>query len=59
MSGKRRKKTGVPADPLFSVPQTASATECTGILPAQAETAEEQRNIAALGAIHPAQNDRP
>ena len=44
-------------DPLFSVRQTASMTECTGILPAQAETQEELRNIAGLGAIYPADND--
>ncbi len=54
MSRKRRIKPDAPAnDPLFDIRQTASMTECTGILPAQPETPDEKRNIAGLGAIHP------
>ena len=57
MSRKRRLKPHTPAkDPLFNIQQAASMTECTGILPAQTETPEERRNIAELGAIHPAEN---
>ena len=58
MSRKRHTKTDALAnDPLFNIQQAASVTECTGILPAQTETREERRNIAALGAIHPPEND--
>ena len=58
MSRKRRVKPHIPAnDPLFTIRQAASMTECTGILPAQVETPEEKRNIAALGAIHSPEND--
>ena len=58
MSGKRHEKTHASGDdPLFRVQQAASMTECTGLLPAQVETAEEKRNIAALGGIHPAENN--
>ena len=55
MSRKRHKKPE--DDSLFRIQQAASMTECTGILPAQAETPDERRNIAALGAIHPPEND--
>ncbi len=59
MSRKRREKPDAwENDPLFSIQQAASMTECTGILPAQPETPEEGRNIAALAAIHPPENDR-
>ena len=59
MSRKRRLKPLTPAnDPLFHIQQAASMTECTGILPAQPETADEKRNIAELGAIHPPEDDR-
>ena len=58
MSRKRRLKPDTPAhDPLFDIQQAASMPECTGILPAQAETPEAKRNIAQLGAIHPPEND--
>lgn len=54
MSRKRRAKPGLPAnDPLLSIQQAASMTECTGILPAQPATPDEMRNVAELGAIHP------
>lgn len=58
MSRKRRAKPLTPAnDPLFDIQRAASATECTGILPAQPATPDEKRNIAELGAIHPPEND--
>ena len=58
MSRKRRSKLNASEnDPLFDIRQTASMTECTGILPAQVESTEEQRNVASLGAIHPPEND--
>ena len=58
MSRKHRAKPGAAGnDPLFRVQQAASMTECTGLLPAQTETADERRNIADLGAIHPPEND--
>ena len=58
MNRKRRAKPHASGgDPLFSVQQAASMTECTGILPAQVDTPEEQRHIADLGAIHPPKND--
>lgn len=42
-------------DPIFDVTQVASATECTGILPAQIETAEQGEDISRLESIHPIQ----
>ena len=58
MNRKRRAKPDAAGDdPLFRVQQAASMTECTGLLPAQTETADERRNIAALGAIHPPEGD--
>lgn len=58
MSRKRRVKPHIPAnDPLFTIRQAASMTECTGILPAQVESLEERRSVAKLGAIHPTEND--
>ena len=57
MSRKHRSKPIVKDDSLFRVQQAASMTECTGILPAQAETLEEKRNIAALEAIHSPEDD--
>ena len=58
MNRKRRLKPDTPAhDPLFDIQQAASMTECTGILPTQVESPEEQRHIADLGAIHPPEND--
>ncbi len=54
MSRKRHAKPdALGNDPLFNIQQTASMTECTGILPAQPETPDERRNIAELGAVHP------
>lgn len=40
----RKEKTAFPLPP----PQTASMTECTGILPAQIETDAEGENVANL-----------
>ena len=58
MSRKRHAKPGISEDdPLFDIQQAASMTECTGILPAQVETQEEKKNIAALAAIHPPEKD--
>ena len=58
MSRKRRAKPHIPVnDPVFDIQQAASMTECTGILPAQVESPEEQRHIADLGAIHPPENN--
>ncbi len=58
MSRKRRAKPDASEnDPLFNIQQAASMTECTGILTAQTETPDERRNIAALAAIHPPDND--
>ena len=57
MSGQHKKKrenramTGA-ADPLFDVTQVASATECTGVLPAQPETAGEADAAAEMESIH-------
>ena len=39
-------------DPLFDPEQVASATECTGILPAQIETAEQGESISQLQSIY-------
>ena len=50
---KKRRDEEQVNDPLFSVEQVASATECTGALPAQIATEEEARAIAGLQAIHP------
>ena len=40
-------------DPVLSVEQVASMTECTGALPAQIGTEEEARSIAEMQGIHP------
>ena len=54
MSRKRRLKPYTPAsDPLFDIRQAASMTECTGILPAQIETAEEGESLSALEDVYP------
>ncbi|MBE5786132.1 MAG: hypothetical protein E7324_01165 [Clostridiales bacterium] len=39
-------------DPVFDVQQAASATECTGLMPAQVENADQGENLARLQAIH-------
>ncbi len=52
---QRRKETprkNLSRDPIFDIEQVASATECTGILPAQIETAEQGESISRLQSIH-------
>jgi len=52
---KETPRTNPSRDPLFDVTQVASFTECTGILPAQIETAEQGEDISQLESIHPIQ----
>lgn len=40
-------------DPFYDIEKIASATECTGLMPAQVESEEEAENYAQLYAIHP------
>ena len=40
-------------DPIYEIEKIASATECTGLIPAAADTEEEARNYAEMYAIHP------
>ena len=40
-------------DPIFEGETAASATECTGLMPAQVEDAEQGENLSRLQAIHP------
>ena len=42
-------------DPIFDVETVVSATECTGLLPAQIQSAEEGADISSLESIHPIQ----
>lgn len=46
---KKKRKGG---DPFFNVQKVGSATECTGLMPALPQTEEEDKNSAALYAIH-------
>ena len=49
----RRKEGRDPADPLeWDVEQLASATECTGLVPAAIQTPDEAEDYARLYAIH-------
>ena len=41
--------------PVRDIEDLASFTECTGILPAQIETAEQGEDISQLESIHPIQ----
>ena len=52
MSGPGKKRGAKTPDPLFDVEQAASATECTGLMPAQIQTAEQGENLAELESIH-------
>ena len=57
MPGKKHKpvkrgKQEMPEDPFFDPGQVASATECTGILPAQAQNEEEAESVSSLEGIH-------
>ena len=38
--------------PIFDVEELASASECTGLIPAAVQTPEEGQNYAELYAIH-------
>ena len=40
-------------DPVFQVSEVASATECTGLMPAQIQTEEQGEQLAFLQGIHP------
>lgn len=40
-------------DPFYNIENIASATECTGLMPAQVENEEEAENYAELYAVHP------
>lgn len=54
MKRNKREKTGMPsAGPGGGLSQAASMTECTGILPAQIESAQEGEAVAALQNIPP------
>jgi hypothetical protein len=46
----KQKETGTP--PVIEVENLASATECTGLVPAGLQTEEEGENYAELYAIH-------
>ena len=39
-------------DPLYSIENTQSATECTGLMPAMPQTGEEAAQLSELMAIH-------
>ncbi|MBQ2699535.1 MAG: hypothetical protein IJF65_00080 [Clostridia bacterium] len=40
-------------DPFYDIENIASATECTGLIPAQVEDEEQVENYARLYAVHP------
>ena len=40
-------------DPVLDVGNVVSATECTGLLPAQIQSAQEGETVASLEDIHP------
>ncbi|MBQ8537136.1 MAG: hypothetical protein IJ461_07035 [Clostridia bacterium] len=40
-------------DPIYDIEKIASATECTGLIPAQVEDEAEVENYAELYAVHP------
>ncbi|MBQ4074951.1 MAG: hypothetical protein IJD39_07110 [Clostridia bacterium] len=50
---KEEQKKNPSRDPIFKAQEVSSATECTGLMPAQIETDEEGMDLADLGAIHP------
>lgn len=52
---KEEPKKNPSRDPVFDVENVVSATECTGLLPAQIQSAEEGENISSLEGIHPIQ----
>jgi len=50
---KEEQKLNPSHDPIFQAQEVSSATECTGLMPAQIETEDEGRNLAEMQAIHP------
>ena len=48
----RQSKEGKEENAFFDLDQAASATECTGILAAQVQNADEAESISALEGIH-------
>jgi len=50
---KEEQKKNTSRDPIFKAQEVSSATECTGLMPAQIETDAEGEELADLGAIHP------
>ena len=52
-TGKERAPIEKKQDPFYDIEKIASATECTGLMPAQVESEEEAENYAQLYAIHP------
>ena len=51
MSGPKKRQEPLP-DPFFDVEQVASATECTGLMPAQIQDAEQGEDLSRLESIH-------
>lgn len=49
---KKSSETAKTALPILEVEDLASATECTGLIPAGIQTPEEGENYAELYAIH-------
>ncbi len=53
MENKQNRSPRNPSDPLvWDVEKLASATECTGLVPAAIQTPEEAEDYARLYAIH-------
>ena len=50
---KEPQKINPSHDPIFQAQEVSSATECTGLMPAQIETEDEGRNLAEMQVIHP------
>lgn len=51
-NASRSARTNASRDPFYDVEQVASATECTGLLPAQIQSPEEGRDVSSLESIH-------
>ena len=49
---EKHQKAPKAATPIMEVEDLASATECTGLIPAGVQTPEEAENYAELYAIH-------
>ena len=50
---KEEPKKNPSHDPVFNGENVVSATECTGLLPAQIQNAQEGENLSRLEGIHP------